>query len=121
IGLPARDRALRACGFVLAAGILAFAASGIRGSWDASESRQNSFGEPEQEALESLTSPLAIDVHLSPQDPRRRQFERGPLAKLRRVVPNLEVRYLARTSSGLYEQSDPGYGEIRYAMGGRSA
>jgi len=49
------------------------------------------------------------------------QFERGALAKLRRVVPHLAVRYVARTSTGLYEQSDPGYGEIVYTVSGRQA
>ena len=100
IGLPTTNRAMRSLGAVGAAAILVIAATAIRGSADASESRLNSFGEPEQEALESLKAPLTIDVHLSPQDPRRRQFERGPLAKLRRVVPNLVVTYSARTSSG---------------------
>lgn len=121
IGRPAADRALRAGLVGAAAAAAIFAATAIRGSWDASESRQNSFGESEQEALEALSSPLAIELHLSPQDPRRRQFERGPLAKLRRVVPHLDVTYVARTASGLYEQSDPGYGEIRYSYAGQSA
>jgi ABC-2 type transport system permease protein len=121
IGRPATDRALRT-GLVGAAAVAAMvAATMIRGSWDASESRQNSFAEPEQEALEALPSPLAIEMHLSLQDPRRRQFERGPLAKLQRIVPHLAITSVARTSSGLYEQSDPGYGEIRYSYAGRTA
>ena len=121
IGRQEADRAFRAALVGAVAAVAIFAAAMIRGSWDASESRQNSFAEPEQEALEALRAPLAIEMHLSPQDPRRRQFERGPLAKLRRVVPHLDVTSVARTSSGLYEQSDPGYGEIRYIYAGRSA
>ena len=54
------------------------------------------------------------------QDVRRLQFERGPLGKLRRAVPALRVTYTARTASGLYEQSDEGYGEIRYSLAGRT-
>ena len=121
IGRPARQRVLRTAAVAAAAGLVMVAATIIRGSVDASESRQNSFGEPEQEALEALSAPLTIDIHLSPQDPRRRQFERGPLAKLHRVVPHLNVTYTARTSSGLYEATDEGYGEIRYTMAGRTS
>ena len=120
IGRPAANRAIRACAVVGTTVVLVIAASAIPGSADASEGRLNSFGEAEQEALEKLPSQLTIDVHLSPQDPRRRQFERGPLAKLRRTVPDLKVSYTARTSSGLYEQTDAGYGEIRYEFAGRS-
>src|SRR5205085_9334151 len=79
----------------------------------------NSFPEFEQEALGHLPGPLAISVHLSAQDPRRLAFDRGPLAKLRRAVPNLSVSYTSRTGTGLFEQSDPGYGEITYALGGK--
>jgi ABC-2 type transport system permease protein len=120
IGRSVRERAWRSTWLASTALVAILAATTLRGSWDASESRQNSFGEPEQEALEALPAPLAIDIHLSPQDPRRRQFERGPLAKLKRATPYLKVTYSARTSSGLYEQTDNGYGEIRYTMAGRS-
>ena len=64
-------------------------------------------------------SRAASSIHLAPQDVRRLQFERGPLSKLRRAVPALRVTYTARTASGLYEQSDEGYGEIRYSLAGR--
>lgn len=121
IGRSETERATRAAVIGAAAAVAIFAAATLRGSWDASESRQNSFAEPEQEVLEALPSPLTIDMHLSLQDPRRRQFERGPLAKLRRTVPHLTVTSSARTASGIYEQSDSGYGEIRYTYAGRTA
>jgi hypothetical protein len=79
----------------------------------------NSFAEPEQEALERITAPLRIEVHLAPVDPRRTELDRIALAKLARVMPNLAVSYTARTSSGLYESADPGYGEIWYDLGGK--
>jgi hypothetical protein len=116
---PPRDRwvASAACAAV---GILVAAlASSVPGSWDASESRYNSFPEPAERALAQIAAPLHIDVHLAPQDARRTAFERGPLAKLRRVVPRLEVAYAARTGTGLYEAADPGYGLIRYSIGDR--
>jgi hypothetical protein len=119
LGATVRMRIFGTIGIAAAATVLVAACGLVRGSWDASESRQNSFSEPDEEALEQLSSPLSIEIHLAPQDPRRVQFERSALAKLRRAVPALHVTYVARTASGLYEQADPGYGEIQYALGTR--
>lgn len=121
LGTSVRVRVFDTIGLAAAATMIVAAATFVRGSWDASESRRNSFSEPDQEALERLPSPLSIEVHLAPQDPRRMQFERSALAKLRRVVPAVQVTYVARTTSGLYEQADQGYGEIQYTLGGRRA
>jgi hypothetical protein len=103
-----------------AAGAIAIATR-VNASWDAWASRRNSFSEAEEEARAALPGDLEIDVHLAPRDPRRLEFERRPLAKLRRVRPDVKVRYIARTTQGLYEEADPGYGEIWYAVGGRRA
>ncbi|HEX5475205.1 MAG TPA: hypothetical protein VFX12_11125 [Vicinamibacterales bacterium] len=116
----ARRWARTAATLVVAAGLAAGAAH-VRGSWDASESRYNSFDEADEEALARLPAPLAIEAHLAPQDPRRTALERGPFAKLRRVVPSMRVTYVARTGTGMYEESDPGYGEVRYTYEGRTA
>ena len=43
------------------------------------------------------------------------------LAKLRRVRPDLHVRYVSATSIGLFEQTSAGYGEIWYDIGGRKS
>ena len=96
------------------------AATFVRGSWDVSESRQNSFGEAGAGSARARCRRRSR----SKCTWRRRiraavEFERGPLAKLRRVVPHVDVTYVARTSSGLYEQADPGYGEIWYTIGGQ--
>lgn len=120
LAVPISRRALETVTVLLFAGALAGMFSLVRGSWDVSESRQNSFPEADQEALERLATPVTITMHLSPQDPRRLMFERGPLAKLRRTVPRLVVKQVSRTSSGLFEQADPGYGEITYEMNGKS-
>jgi len=121
IGNTSRRRSLTSLA-ALGASLLACAALGVvPGDVDASESRQNSFSEPEQEALKRLTTPVSIDVHLSPQDARRMQFDRGALPKLKRTLPHLTVRYVSRTSTGLYEQTDSGYGEIVYSLGGRQS
>src|SRR5262249_6885088 len=71
--------------------------------------------------LEQIRTPLAIEAHFAPQDPRRVAFEHGPLAKLRRTLPHVSVTYVARTGTRLYEQAHPRYREIRYALDGRSA
>jgi hypothetical protein len=90
------------------------------GHWDASETQVNSFPEAEAEALASIPAPIRLEVHLAPQDARRSPFDRGPLAKLRRAVPGADIAYVARTTTGLYEQADPGYGEVRYQVGSRT-
>jgi hypothetical protein len=88
-------------------------------SWDNSESRSNSFPEADERALRRIHAPLRIDVHLAPEDGRRVDLERHALAKLRRVMPKVQVRYLSSTSIGLFEQTSAGYGEIWYDLGGR--
>jgi hypothetical protein len=118
-GVPTRRRALETAGFVLAAAVAVMACAALPGSWDASETRLNSFAEPDEEALAQITQPIRIEVHLAPQDPRRTAFERGPLAKLQRVRP-VDVSFVARTATGLYEQADRGYGEIRCQIGQRT-
>ncbi len=96
-----------------------FAASFAFPSWDLSENRMNSFPEPDEAALAQLAGPLRIEVHLAPEDPRRADLDQKAIAKLRRVVPRIEVKYVSATSIGLFEQSAPHYGEIWYEVGGR--
>jgi hypothetical protein len=119
LGLTVLRRAWESLAIVAAASAMVFASAFVRGGWDASEGRVNSFAEPEQEALAHLAAPLSIEVHLAPVDPRRLELERVALTKLGRVVPHLTVTYVSRTSSGLYESADAGYGEIWYEFGGR--
>jgi ABC-2 type transport system permease protein len=88
-------------------------------SWDASESRANSFPEPDEETLARIRMPLRIEAHLAPEDPRRADLERKAISKLRRVMPKVDVQYISSTSIGLFEQTSPHYGEIWYELGGR--
>jgi hypothetical protein len=88
-------------------------------SWDVSENRENSFTEADESVLRSIAKPLTIEVHLAAEDPRRFDLEHRALSKLRRVLPDLRVDYIASTSTGLFEQSKPNYGEIWYELGGR--
>jgi hypothetical protein len=90
-------------------------------SWDISENRGNSFPKADEEALREIHAPLRMVVHLAPEDPRRSDLERRSIAKLRRVLPSLDVQYESTTSIGLFEQTNPHYGEIWYELGGRTS
>jgi hypothetical protein len=118
LGAPVRRRVWEsvALGAVSAAAIATFAISTT--SWDLSENRMNSFSRNDEAALRRIRAPLHIEAHLAPEDPRRVDLERRAISKLRRTVPALQVDYLSATSIGLFEQSNPHYGEIWYEMNG---
>ncbi|MEZ5294530.1 MAG: hypothetical protein R2745_25845 [Vicinamibacterales bacterium] len=102
-----------------AAGLTAAALTGaafLRPAWDVSENRMNSFPSAEEALLRTIRQPLRIEVHLAPEDPRRLDFERRVLSRLRRVVADLRVDYVSSTTSGLLEQASDHYGEIWYEM-----
>ncbi len=119
MGDPVRRRVLVSIGLVGIAAALIFGCSFARGSWDASESRSNSFPEADEHALRQIQQPLRIEVRLAPEDPRRVDLERRALSKLRRTLPDLRVTYVSASSIGLFEQTNAGYGEIWYFLGGR--
>jgi hypothetical protein len=97
-----------------------FTASHVKSSWDLSENRANSFPVADEQALRTLPGSLRIEVHLAPEDPRRADLERNVFSKLRRAVAaDLDIRYIAATSTGLFEQNQAGYGEIWYEYNGR--
>ena len=121
IGVAQRRRVQESLA-VVAIAIVAIAASTfVNVSWDTSENRMNSFSRADEQALRQIRSPLVIEVHLAPEDPRRVDFDRRVVSKLFRVVPNLQERYVSATSIGLFEQSNPQYGEIWYRLNGREA
>jgi ABC-2 type transport system permease protein len=119
LGVPVRRRVQESFALAAVAVLVIVAASAVSPSWDLSENRMNSFPEPDERALASIREPLAIEVHLAPEDPRRADLDRKAIAKLRRVMPAVHVRYESATSIGLFEQSAPHYGEIWYELGGR--
>ncbi len=118
---PVPQRAIKSAVAVATAGVLIVACGSARTSWDLSENRMNSFAIADERALSSIPGPLRIEVDLAPEDPRRSDLDRRALAKLRRVMPSLEVTYVAKSGTGLFEQARDGYGEIRYALNGRTA
>jgi ABC-2 type transport system permease protein len=88
-------------------------------SWDISENRMNSFPKSDEQALRQIRTPLNIEAHLAPEDPRRFDLEHRAISKLRRTMPKLHVEYVSSTSIGLFEQTNAHYGEIWYDLGGR--
>lgn len=121
LGVQVRRRAYESAVLLLVAAAAIFACTFARASWDASESRGNSFPEADERALRQARRPLRIEVHLAAEDPRRVDLERRALSKLRRVLPDVRIQYLSSTSTGLFEQTREGYGEIWYRAGARSA
>jgi ABC-2 type transport system permease protein len=121
VGVPVWHRAYdsAALGALAVAAIMAGTLATT--SWDMSENRANSFPESDERALGQIKTPLSIQVHLAPEDPRRADLDRRALSKLRRVLPRTRVRYISATSIGLFEQNSPHYGEIWYEMDGRKA
>jgi hypothetical protein len=120
LGHPVRRRATRSLRtLVITATVLGLAPS-LTASWDASESRRNSFGESEVAALRAINGDLRIVAHFAPEDPRRSDLEHDAFRKLRRALPRTRIHYVSATSTGLFEQTSDKYGEIDYTLGGRS-
>jgi hypothetical protein len=121
IGVPIRRRIRESIALALATTALLFASTFVTPSWDTSENRANSFPRADEEALEQIRTPLRIEAHLAPEDPRRFDLEHRALTKLRRVLPQTRVKYVSATSIGLFEQTQPNYGEVWYDLDGKRA
>ena len=119
LGVAVRRRAHETVTLVAVTAAIVLTCSFIGISWDTSENRGNSFPKADERALRTIRSPLAIEAHLAPEDPRRFDLEHQALSKLRRVLPRLQVRYVSATSIGMFEQTAPHYGEIWYDLAGR--
>jgi hypothetical protein len=119
LGVRVSRRVYESVGIGVLAAASIVACMFVTTSWDTSEGRSNSFSEADEQALRQIHTPLRIEVHLAQEDPRRADLEHRALSKLRRILPKLEVRYVSATSIGLFEQTNAGYGEIWYDLGGR--
>ena len=119
LGVAVRRRVYESMALILVATAAIFAFIHVRSSWDTSENRNNSFPEADEQALRQIHAPLQVEVHLAQEDPRRLDLEHRALSKLRRLMPNLEVRYVSATSIGLFEQTSEHYGEVWYIYEGR--
>ena len=121
LGVPVRRRLAESIAITALALLVITAGTATTKSWDTSESRLNSFSTSDENALRSIPGSLTIEVHLAPEDPRRVDLDRRVIAKLRRVRPDVNVRYQSATSIGLFEQTSAGYGEIWYDIDGKKA
>jgi hypothetical protein len=119
LGVAVRRRTYDSLAVAAIAAVAIFAATFAGASWDTSEARINSFSRADEQALRQIGLPLFIEAHLAPEDPRRTDLERRVVAKLRRVVPHLQVQYVSQTAIGLFEQASEHYGEITYRLNGR--
>jgi hypothetical protein len=119
LGVAVRRRVNESMALAALTAAVLFACTFARPSWDLSENRMNSFTKADERTLEHVEAPLFVEVHLAPEDPRRVDLEHKAIAKLRRVLPRIHVRYVSATSIGLFEQTSPHYGEIWYELNGR--
>jgi len=114
-----RQRLIGTASLALVLGFVMLGGNRVRASWDASENRRNSFSPADEAALRQIQQPLKITVVLSPEDPRLTDYEQNVLRKLRRVLPRLDVDYVASGRTGLFEKPEDHYGEIWYEMSGQ--
>ena len=121
LGTAVRARLLESAMLGAAAAAAIVACSFLTASWDLSENRMNSLPRADEALLRTIRQPLRIEAHLAAEDPRRVDLERKVLSKLRRVMPRLQVRYVASTSTGLFEQSTAHYGEVWYRLDDKPA
>ena len=121
LGTALRRRVYESAGVIAATMLVIWACTFANASWDTSENRMNSFSRSDEQALRQIRPPLYIEAHLAPEDPRRFDFEHRAISKLRRILPKLYVQYVSSTSIGLFEQTNPHYGEIWYELGGQKA
>ena len=100
---------------------LCVAASRLRTAWDLSENRRNSFSAADEAALARIRQPLRVTVFLSPEDPRLMDLDRNILAKLARILPEVEIVHAAHSRAGLFEAPGDHYGEVWYELAGRKS
>ena len=120
-GRATSSRVARAAAIMVVVAVTCALSARIRASRDVSEDRRNSFPPADEATLRAIDSPLRVVVYLSAEDPRLTDLERGVLAKLRRVMPSVEVVYAAQSRSGLFERPNEHYGEVYYELGGHRA
>ncbi len=87
---------------------------------DVTENHKHSFNPAATRALKKMQKPLKITIHLTREDGRLYDFEHEILAKLRRIVPHLQVVFSKTQSAGLFGAAeDDNYGLIEYDYAGK--
>jgi len=119
-GIAVRQKLMRSAAHVAVAAVVLLVVTKIKASIDVTEDRRNSFALADAKQLAGLAEPLAITVHLAPEDPRYVDLQRNVLAKLERVMPRISIRLAAGRQSLASSAGDEAYGEIEYRYGARS-
>jgi ABC-2 type transport system permease protein len=87
---------------------------------DVTVDRRNSFNPADETVLRQMKEPLNITIYLSPDDSRLREMESNLLAKFRRIIPRVHIRYGAVPNAGPFGATeDDRYGLITYEYQGR--
>jgi ABC-2 family transporter len=119
-GVAVRQKLMRSAACVGAAAVALFLVAQIKASIDVTEDRRNSFALADAKQLATLAEPLAIAVHLAPEDPRYIDLQRNVLAKLERVMPRISIRLATARQTFASSAGDEAYGEIEFRYGARS-
>ncbi len=89
---------------------------------DVSEDRRNGFNPADEAALTRMDRGLAITLYLAPEDSRAQEYTANVLAKLKRVVHALTVRWADTGKAGLFGAArEDRYGLVTYDYAGRHA
>ncbi len=121
-GLAPQARLLRGVTSIAVLTVALAVASLISSAVDVSEDRRNSFNPADEAALTRMDQGLTITLHLTPEDSRALEYATNVLAKLKRIVPGLTVRWAETSKAGIFGAAqDEGYGRIVYDYAGRTA
>ncbi len=121
-GLAPRQRWRRGAIGIAALAVLLSATAFVPFAVDLSEDRRNSFNPADEAALARMDRGLAVTLNLNPEDSRAREYVANVLAKLKRLVPNLTVRWAETGKVGVFGAAqDERYGLIVYEYSGRQA
>jgi len=120
-GRTIRYRLIAGAAILLLLTLTGAAASRLRSARDLSENRRNSFSAADESALARIRQPLRVTVFLSPEDPRLMDLDRNILAKLARILPEVEIVHAAHSRTGLFEAGGDRYGEVWYQLAGRKS
>jgi ABC-2 type transport system permease protein len=120
-GRTLRARSVASFAVLLIFTLTVAAASRLRTARDLSENRRNSFSAADERALAGIRQPLRVTVFLSPEDPRLMDLDRNILAKLARILPEVEIVHAAHSRTGLFAAGGDHYGEVWYQLAGRKS
>lgn len=121
-GLNVRIRWLRGVVGLGALSALLAAASCMPSAVDVADDRRNSFNPADEAALAHMGRGLSITINLTPEDSRAHEYTSNVLAKLKRFVPGLTVRWAASGKLNPFGAAqDERYGLIAYDYAGRHA